>query len=459
MKTLFPGDYHPIVQFADVLPHALIVFDTNVLINFYEWGPTTRKNSFATLRKVQLRCWLPYHVALEFHRNRTGRVEHALKKHKAAITRISTGISDIAKSVNEQDFLKMHPNTEDCIKTLKDAGDALAAHAEEAMQELPKRSSEDAVKGFLAELFDGRIGAYPSQKDVETINAEGKKRYESKHPPGVTDSKKDGLKFMDRGVVYDGMYGDLYIWKQILEYLPTQTDKKHLIFVTDERKKDWWSMDDETPPNPAPELVRELAHAAEGWSLSMYRSPEFFEHLSSALGTELSAEDLAQIKHASASSDSQVSRQRTTLRDGISGESAPLALPRRFQPYLEWITQELDVAADNYFVKYMLGGIEITVFNRDGLHHYWLMNMPSHSFFSYAALENSLNQVQEFWIEKSYTVLIDVVFERHDDISTFIDRILRKNSPLFDKLAFPRIKNLFAGTVLDNSGFMIIRVD
>ncbi len=303
MKTLFPGYYHPAITFKDALPDALIVFDTNVLLNFYEWGPTTRNNSFKILKQVKTSCWLPYHVALEFHRNRTGRVEHTLKKHKDAVKRMKNGITEIIQSVNAQDVLKQNPATATYITNLQAAGDSLVEHAENALKELPQQSSEDPVNGFLAELLDGRVGKFPNQEYVNAVNAEGKKRIENKHPPGVTDANKEGFHYMDRDVVYSGVYGDLYIWKQLLDFVPTVEGKSHLIFVTDERKKDWWAKGEENRSSPAPELVQELALNAPGWRLWMFRSPDFFELLSAAMGAKLSAEDLAEIEEASDSVD------------------------------------------------------------------------------------------------------------------------------------------------------------
>lgn len=336
MKSLFPGHYLPAGSFKDAISSALIVFDTSVLLNFYEWAPKTRENSFETLRKVQDNCWLPFHVALEFHRNRPGRVERALKKHRDAIKTVTDGIEKIAQNVNAQDVFKESAETARLVNVLRDAGKALAIHATGALKELPQSSSEDPVSSFLAELFDGRVGKAPDQDAVNAINNDGKKRYESKHPPGVTDLSKEGFKYMDRGVTYSGMYGDLYIWMQILKHAPTLNSRKHLIFVTDERKKDWWAKSDDALP--APELANELALIAKGWKLWMLGSPDFFQQLSSALGQELSAADLAEIEEAAISSEFEVVHAGMASRAGHTVDTDVM------RAYISWIFEWHDKA-------------------------------------------------------------------------------------------------------------------
>lgn len=300
MKSLFPGHFPPNISFEEILPKAVIVFDTNVLINLYGFGPRTRASTFEALRKVAAQCWLPYQVALEFHRTRIGRVERGLRNHDDAVKQMESLISDFVTTVESQDVLKHDPQAARRVATLKRNATSLVSYARQARTQLPQSSSEDPVLEFVAEIFHGRVGAFPDQDKVEIINKEGTRRFASKHPPGFTDEKeKEKIKYMDRGTTYEAKFGDLYIWKQILEHVASDKEHKHLIFVTDEEKPDWWAKSGSSTIGPAPALSQELALHAEGWSLRMYRSPRFFKHLAKAVGTELSEEQLAEINEAS----------------------------------------------------------------------------------------------------------------------------------------------------------------
>ncbi|MCP2517021.1 PIN-like domain-containing protein [Achromobacter mucicolens] len=355
MKNLFPGHYLPAVSFKEALPEAIIVFDTNVLLNFYAWAPKTRNNQFEALRPVKESCWLPYHVALEFHRHRPGRVEQTFKSHQDAIKEIADSIGKIGQVVKAQDLFKLSPQSRDLLEALRAANDAWNSYAVEALKELPQSSSEDPVSSFLADIFDARIGSFPDQKWVDQINDLGKKRYESKHPPGVTDANKDGFKYMDRGVTYSGMFGDVYIWMQILEHVATLNGKRHLIFVTDERKNDWWARGDKDNLRPAPELVNELALHAPNWQLLMYQSPDFFKALSDAQGNELSPADFAEITEAAVAGD----MHQKYLFDALEAE--PVRANAVQSAYLAWAALQHGL---EHPVSYRLTGIgrlEITV--------------------------------------------------------------------------------------------------
>ncbi len=81
-------------------------------------------------------------------------------------------------------------------------------------------------------------------------------------PPGFEDgNKKD-----------EGKYGDFILWKQVLGF--ATTNPKPIIFVTGDKKSDWWVKKNDKPDSPHPELRREFQEVVKQpfW---MY-SPECF---------------------------------------------------------------------------------------------------------------------------------------------------------------------------------------
>lgn len=48
----------------------LFVFDTNVLLNLYKYDEKTRNDFINVIKSVEDRIWIPFHVGLEYHRNR-----------------------------------------------------------------------------------------------------------------------------------------------------------------------------------------------------------------------------------------------------------------------------------------------------------------------------------------------------------------------------------------------------
>ncbi|WP_454692001.1 PIN-like domain-containing protein [Achromobacter aloeverae] len=295
MRKLFPGHYPPNLPFKDILDDAVFIFDTNVLINLYRLGTASQAKLFEGLAKIADRCWLPYHVAQEFQDQRQGRIEDALAAHDSAVSKISDLKNIVTQVCAQHDVLKHDPDTEDHIAALTKAVDQLVEHAKKSRSTLPQRSNGDPIAEQLADIFDGRVGSPPAQEEVDAINAEGEERFKFKLPPGHSDEKKNEQPFRHGDVVYQQKYGDLYIWKQTLKYIKTLKGRRHLVFVTDEKKSDWWA---KKGGGPDVRLAQELASEANGWSLWMYSSERFFQRLGIALELNIEKQTLEELKHA-----------------------------------------------------------------------------------------------------------------------------------------------------------------
>ena len=71
MKDLFKG----YVSYSDseykrMWGGALVVVDTNILLNCYRYSSETRDKILGILEKMKGRLWLPYQVSKEFFRNK-----------------------------------------------------------------------------------------------------------------------------------------------------------------------------------------------------------------------------------------------------------------------------------------------------------------------------------------------------------------------------------------------------
>lgn len=452
MKNLFPGHYLPTPEFNEALPEALIVFDTNVLLNFYEWAPNTQAKSFAMLRKAKNQCWLPYHVALEFHRNRTGRVERTVKGHRDAIKKVTTAVNDVLRDIRAQDVFRQSPDTAGLLDALHTAGSALTTHLTSTLKALPQTSSDDPVNQFVGELFDGRVGPHPTQAKINEINDKGKKRYESKHPPGVTDANKEGFKYMDRETMYSGVYGDLYIWMQTLDHVATQDGKKHLIFVTDERKKDWWAKGEGGTPTPAPELVHELALHAAGWKLWMFGSPEFFQLLSAASGDELSAADLAEIEEAAVSTETGFDSLEDEAASKQPGNSYIRASVVR--AYGNWVRRHHDRSAQA-MVSFTPDGYEFDV---PGTHRYVIYSVSPARQASHidllAAISNFHNTTRSHPLPTTF--IIDTSSLDSEQRGQYLKRLHSFKSVFPDVFKFPSV---YLGKISLNGAVRLLPLD
>ena len=78
-------------------------------------------------------------------------------------------------------------------------------------------------------LFKSKVGNPYSKETYEQLENEGKERYKNNIPPGYKDSIKK-----------ENKYGDYIIWKEIIQF--SKEHKKNIIFVTDDKKEDWWNI-------------------------------------------------------------------------------------------------------------------------------------------------------------------------------------------------------------------------
>lgn len=96
MKNEFIGYYRPTKEEKDsAWKTGVFIFDTNALLNLYRYSETTRKDFLTALEKIKARLHLPYHVALEFHKNRHGVIEDSTAKYDSLLD----GIQEVFKKI------------------------------------------------------------------------------------------------------------------------------------------------------------------------------------------------------------------------------------------------------------------------------------------------------------------------------------------------------------------------
>ena len=97
-------------------------------------------------------------------------------------------------------------------------------------------------------LFDDtKVGEPFPEADLMNLYEEADKRYQRSQAPGFMDvkDKKDERK-----------YGDFILWKQILNF--AKKESRPIIFVTGEKKEDWWIKRRGEIVSPREDLRREF---------------------------------------------------------------------------------------------------------------------------------------------------------------------------------------------------------
>jgi len=256
MKSLFHEYYLPDLE--ALWAHGLVALDSSVLLDFYSLSPDAAKDLLDTLKAIKDRLWLPHHVGLEYHRRRLP----TIRKELAPYAQLRKDLERIAQQLQSK---HEHPFVKD--KTLKSfvrVRTLIDRELDDGEAEQKKRIRADSVLDEITSLFDNRVGLPYSNEQLAQINEEGKVRYENNVPPGYKDQDKTN----------GNEYGDLIIWKQLLD--KAKEHKQGIIFVTNEKKDDWWLKDSDDILGPRRELRQQMKAVADSL-FYMYRVDTFLK--------------------------------------------------------------------------------------------------------------------------------------------------------------------------------------
>jgi hypothetical protein len=272
MKKLFPGSYSlPDDEFKALWTQGMLVFDTNMLLNFHRYSEETRREflELVSLPEVAPRIWIPYQVALEYHRN----LDEVRYEQVRACQTLKQSIEDWGKTLRAGDHRR---RTDSLLKLANE----LLLDAENQYHH-PDRG---ALVERIADLFDGKVGSEWDTERLKKAYKEGEDRYANKVPPGFRDaSSKKG----------DDRFGDLIVWLQIIEEAGHR--KKPVIFVTDDNKEDWWLRIGGKTIGPLPALRNEI-HRKAGVLFHMYSGDRFLDQARISFKQPVREETVAEVK-------------------------------------------------------------------------------------------------------------------------------------------------------------------
>lgn len=264
----------------------VFIFDTNILLNLYQYSQETQDEFFKILKIIEDRIWIPFHVALEYQRRRLD----VIRDEKAVFRKIDDKLTSIKKSVDnnfsEFKLKARNPDLFDIEEKFKrdicSLIDNFKVEVDRVGKSQPCVRTHDEIRAKLDNLLVGKIGDEPKEDWVLQVATDGAIRYENKVPPGYQDISKDKdaskASFTHNNIKYERKFGDLIIWKQILEYLKSLDNLKNIIFITDDSKEDWWEIIDsggDKNIGARPELKSEVYRETGVDSFKMYHTNDF----------------------------------------------------------------------------------------------------------------------------------------------------------------------------------------
>lgn len=305
MKSSFPGYFSSSIENLDELwASALIVLDTNVLLNLYRYSDSTKTELLAIIRQLSERIWIPNQVAKEFLSNRLIVIGEQSDLYKSHIT----SLQDFKRPLESQ---KKHPFISEKLFVECDAiFEKLKIELESSKKFHDERINSDDIKDELASILDGKVGKGYDKEALEKITIDGESRYNEKIPPGFKDIKKGG----DSKLLNDRLlkYGDYIIWLQILEH--SKNVQRSVIFVTGDVKEDWWLTFHGKTIAPHPLLVEEFYNVVNQ-PFHMYPVDIFLERAGQHLQQKTSENSLKEIREIQNLEDEDISILDYALND------------------------------------------------------------------------------------------------------------------------------------------------
>lgn len=349
MKTPFFGYYPPTeAEYERLWKEGLVVLDTNVLLNLYRLPTTARDELLAVLELLKDRLWIPHQVALEFQRRRLTVIAAERKSTEDALQSASDLVSELKRKVDTLQIDKrgLGVESQPLLEDLERANAKLIEAIRAVHKSQLDISSTDPVRERLDALLDGRTGTGPtSQKELEDLVAQGEERFKEKIPPGFADADKDKnpneATFIHDQLKYQRKFGDLILWRQLIEYVKS-TDTKCVLLVTADRKEDWWWREQGKTIGPHPELVREIVKQGKVDLYWMYSSVQFVEHANKYSTATVSSQSVAELKQVALAPQPRTevvrdyqSIEPANLSRSVGLTSQYLYLDRPDQRYLE----------------------------------------------------------------------------------------------------------------------------
>jgi len=414
MKDLFNGYYRLTKEDFDSLwGNAVFVFDTNVLLNLYRYQSSTRDSLFTVIERLAERVWIPYHVGLEFQRNRLKVIAAQHKRYSEVQNIVTESISSMQSELDGLQLKKRHShiNPDKLIENINKIKNDFLVELSTLEEQSISVTSPDEIRARIDSLFESKIGKPPATQDeIDQLFQEAEIRYKNAVPPGFEDSKKDensSDEFTYGGITYKRKYGDVIVWKQIINHAANEA-LKDVIFITDDSKSDWWWKIDSNGKKTIgvrPELTDELSREAGVERFYVYNTEGFLKYANEQLGTQVTEEAIEEVREVSVARGNNLLKRQDFMHLARSSEKAVFEwLQDRFTRLEENHRGRLDFIAYEDNLKY---GFEVKLIQQPRIIIHRLKEMMFQSY--YMLNEEEFHEIALIFVALSEDSAIEII--------------------------------------------------
>lgn len=334
MKSSFSGYYPPTPdEYERLWKEATIVLDTNVLLNLYRLPTSARDEFLNVLDLLKDRLWVPHQVALEFQRNRLTVIAAERKSTEDVLNSAQEIVGELRKKVDALQIEKrgLGIETQPILEDLQQANEKLVSAIAATHSAQLEIASSDPVRDRLDALLSANVGPSPkTQADLDALIKDGEDRFRERIPPGFADADKgknpNEATFIHDHLKYQRKFGDLLLWKQLLEHAKVNS-LKSVLLITADRKEDWWWREQGKTIGAHPELVGEIHRYSAVDLFWMYSSVQFLEHANKYTAAKVSNQAVKELQQVVVSPHTTPVHRDLVVRYNIeSNEARPRAI-------------------------------------------------------------------------------------------------------------------------------------
>ncbi|MHC8358278.1 PIN-like domain-containing protein [Pseudomonas sp. LB3P81] len=264
-ELIFSRDWKDVHKLKNT---CIVTLDTNVLLAPYK----LRKESINEIEKIykelknQKRIFLSKQAAREFAANKSTKlseIHNSIYDRKVKLKQLPEypilfdlpEYKDLQKSTNElKEYIEKYNSN------LESIGDKIKSWVwHDPVVQMYKCTNVQMYKG----IFSPEVVVEHELTDEE-LAKDLIRREKYKIPPGYKDASKD-----------DNSEGDLSVWHTILNL--GKKYKTDMVFVSEDRKPDWWNRSNGNPLVPKYELIHEYQNVSEGASIHLLILSEFLK--------------------------------------------------------------------------------------------------------------------------------------------------------------------------------------
>ncbi|MBY8908877.1 hypothetical protein K6L05_03640 [Salinicoccus roseus] len=284
-------------EFTEIWDEAIIVVDTNILLNFYKYTtkqPTKSLLSILKKLKEDKRLWIPHQVALEYFFNYENNMIKKKEGYQLLKKELEKVEQEAKKSLDRVNSTHPYINTEDFSFIFEDLVKSNNKANEIIDSEIDSLPDLRYIHTEILELMADTVGDPYNQSQIDSIERDGKRRYSNHVPPGYKDLKNKSIHGSRSygGFVYERIYGDLILWRQMID--KAKEDSKPVIFITQDDKEDWWEIKKGETRGPQPSLIQEFFNETTQ-NFYIYNTVSFIKFASKELNIDVNDDELSEV--------------------------------------------------------------------------------------------------------------------------------------------------------------------